>query len=220
MRATVLAGTGRYGDPWHPFLSTSSRLADLLRHAGFEVTVAEDVDEGLAHLDGVDLLVVNAGDPWHGGETGRGAPEASLDSVDAAVDRGIGVLAVHNAIASLRDYPHWRRLTGGDWVTGVSGHPPLGPARIRVHPSGPLAGMAVGFDVNDERYVDLVVDDDITVLADHEHEDTVHPLIWTREQGRCRIAYDALGHDGRSYDSPVHREIIRRLVLWATRAEG
>ncbi len=218
MRAMVLAGTGRYGDPWHPFVRTSARLADVLRDAGFAVTVTEDMDDGLARLDDVELIVVNAGDPWHNGETRRGAPPASVAALDAAVDRGIGVLAIHNAISSLRDYPRWRALLGGDWVTGVSGHPPLGPARIRVHPSGPLAGMALSFDVDDERYIDLVVDDDVGVLADHEHEGVVHPLVWTRVEGASRVAYDALGHDERSYDSSAHRDVVRRLALWATGA--
>src|SRR5690606_34509664 len=74
------------------------------------------------------------------------------------------------------------------------------------------------FTVADERYARLQLIGTAAVLADHEHEGIRHPLIWTREIGAARCAYDGLGHDTRSFDSEPHREIIRRLARWAARA--
>lgn len=225
-RALIAAGTGRYADPWHPFVATSHRIAAILEESGWAVAVTEDVDGALDALDGVDLLVVNAGDPWRNGETGRGAPEASTAGLDAALDRGIGVLAVHNAVSSLRDYPRWRALVGGDWVPEVSGHPPIGTARVLVRAEAhPLVRQLDGldedgaFELHDERYSDLVVDEDVLPLAEHvqERDGSRHPLLWAREVGAARLVYLALGHDERSYDSPVHAELIRRAARWTTR---
>ena len=39
LRAVVATGTGRYGDPWHPFPETSARVAAALRQDGWEVAV-------------------------------------------------------------------------------------------------------------------------------------------------------------------------------------
>lgn len=226
-RALVAAGTARYGDPWHPFVETGRRLAEIVGAAGFDVDFSTDVDDALTRLDGVELLVVNAGDPWRNGETGHGAPSPSLLGLDAALDRGIGVLAVHNAVSSLRDYPRWRGTVGGDWIPGVSGHPPFGTATVRViagaHPLiEDIPGVDAGtFELPDERYTHLVVDEDVTVLAEHvlAEDGSVHPLFWLREVGASRVVYDALGHNERSFASPTHLEFVTRAARWAARLD-
>ncbi|HEX5859309.1 MAG TPA: ThuA domain-containing protein, partial [Microbacterium sp.] len=156
--AVVAAGTGRYSDPWHPFLSTSRLIAGALEADGWTVALDDDLDHALASLDGADLLVVNAGDPWRNGETGHGAPEASTAGLRSALDRGIGVLAVHNAVSTLRDYPDWRAAIGGEWIEGRSFHPEISEATVRVVARHPITGAATAgasFALFDERYTDL-----------------------------------------------------------------
>jgi type 1 glutamine amidotransferase len=34
------------------------------------------------------------------------------------------------------------------------------------------------------------------------------------------VVYDGLGHDGRSFDSPGHRALLRRAVDWLTHEDG
>lgn len=225
MRAQVITGTGRYADPWHPYPATSERLAALLGSAGFDVAVDTDVDGALARLDGVDLLVVNAGDPWRseGEDPGRapvtGAPPASAEGLARALDRGIGVLALHAAIASLRDYPSWAPATGAVWLPGVSWHPPRGP--VRVHggtlPDGtPVPDVAAV----DELYQRLQPVGERHVVAWHEHDGRRVASAWVRRHGASRVAVDVLGHDAESYDSASHRALVTALARWATRAPG
>ena len=125
--AIILSGAGRYADPWHPFAETSAALAELVRDAGFTVQVADDPDAALAALDeSVRLIVVNAGDPLGpnaNAGTGAGAegdrptpPEASViaagdAALEAAIDRGVGILAVHAAASSLRDHATFAEVT-------------------------------------------------------------------------------------------------------------
>ena len=216
-RAVILTGAGRYADPWHPYAETTPRLVDILAEAGIAADVADDVDEGLAALDPPDLLVVNAGDSWRGSDPTRGVPAAARANLAAALDRGIGVLAIHAAISSLRDYDVWREALGGDWIVGTSGHPPIGEADVSIEPvPHPITAGLVDFSLFDERYTGLAVDPHVIVLASHRHEGTTFPLLWVREYGRSRLVYDALGHDSRSYDSPAHRELIQRAALWAS----
>ena len=268
MRALLAVGTGRYADPWHPFAENASAIGDLLADDGWTVTVDDDVDHALASLDGVDLLVVIAGDPWGpsadpapavesplversaagastppvverstagippvversaaGAETKRPIPPASSSGLRDAAQRGIGILALHAAVASLRDYPHWPALTGAIWLPGVSMHPPFEvAAEIRVLPH-PLTDGLIDFTVADERYAHLQFTGDVEVLADHEQDGQRHPLVFTREvatasDATTRVAVDLLGHDPRSYDSPSHRDLLRRLARWASASPG
>ncbi|MFT4210828.1 MAG: ThuA domain-containing protein [Microbacterium sp.] len=218
MKAVIAVGTGRYADPWHPYPAIADELATLLAEAGFEVTTEHDVDAAMAQLAGVDLLVVDAGDPWRDND-GASAP-GGLDrgALLRATERGTGVLALHSAASSLRDYDGWFELLGGEWVPGISWHPPYG--RVDVHTADvPGWEDLRDFAIDDEAYTDLRILDGDTVLAWHDRDGVHHPLVWLRETNGCRVAYDALGHDERSYAPGAHRELVAALARWAGRAE-
>jgi len=211
--ALVLSGSGRYADPWHPFARTSPLLAEVLTGAGFDTAIDDDVDAAMTRLDGVDLLVVNAGDPW-GHDRSSLAPAASVAGFDRALERGIGVLAVHCAVASLRDYPSWAPAIGGMWVPQASWHPEIGDVDIATAPL-PDGTTAPGFTVFDERYCRLQQFGDRIVVATHEAEGQRMPAAWVRTHGRAHVAVDTLGHDERSYGSAGHRDLIATLARWA-----
>lgn len=210
VRTVILSGTERYADPWHPFTETTARLTGILRGIGHDVTVREDVDAAMSSLVDADLVVVNAGDPWRGGE--RGADAAALAAFDAALDRGIGVLAMHCAVASLRDYPRWAGAVGAVWLPTLSFHPPFGRIVVDVEGGAPFA-------VEDERYCALQATGDRDVVAWHDGEGGHRePTAWRRVVGRSRVAVDALGHDARSYDAPGHVALVADLATWAAAA--
>jgi len=211
--AVIVSGGGHYADPWHPFAETSAALAAVVREAGFTVEINDDPDAALAALgDGVRLVVVNAGDPGDAPASPQAAAAAS--ALDRALDRGIGVLAMHAAAASLRAYPAYERLLGGRWVREVSWHPPFGEARVHVVGDHAVADGLADFTVLDERYTGLRVFGEIEPIAEHEEGGARHPLVWAREVGRSRIVYDALGHDARSFDSSAHRALITSALRW------
>lgn len=209
--ALIAAGTGRYADPWHPFPATSRLIAESLRADGWLADADLDVDGALTRLEGVDLLVVNAA----GSQPGDGPPEASRQGYADALARGIGVLAVHIGMGGLREYPGWRSLVGGEWKGGVSWHPDISDAEVRILDSDhPVTRGAGDFGLFDERYTDLVLDEGSRVLAAHELDDVLHPLVWVRE-GANRVVVSALGHDERSFDSAGHRALLARAARWA-----
>jgi hypothetical protein len=221
MRAIILSGSGRYDDPWHPYPETSALLAELARDAGFEVEVREDVDDALATLDDdVTLLVVNAGDP--DGPIPDGGDDGADDLVDpaaldAALERGIGILAMHAAASSLRDYGAFDRALGARWEPDESWHSPLGDASVHVVGNHPVREGIEDFTVQDERYADLHQYEVIEPIAEHVEGGIRHPLVWGRELGRSRLVFDALGHDTRSYDSAEHRVLISQALAWLSR---
>ena len=222
MRAVILSGAGRYADPWHPFAETSAALAGIVTGAGYRVEVSDDLLGGLAALEGVDLLVVNAGgpdSPLPEGAVDPGAPSdaeiaAASAGFEAALARGIGVLAVHAAVGTLPEAPAFGHALGARWVDGVSWHPPIGDARVHLVGAHPIAEGLADFTAFDERYSGLRLLEVIEPIAEHEQDGIRHPLIWARELGRSRLVYDALGHDARSYDSAAHRALLDRALTW------
>jgi uncharacterized protein len=212
-RSLILSGGGEYRDPWHPFAATSRRIADLLEAQGHEVEISESVAGSVADLRGWDLVAVNAA---AGPEADTGAAQAGLL---AALERGVGVLAVHVGATTLLRLPEWESVTGAAWVSGRSTHPKTGPCRIVTYPGRhPICATVDGFDLTDERYTYLRTAPDIVPLAVHEHDGGLHPLLWARVLGRSRVVTDALGHDERSYDSAAHCELISRAARWLTGA--
>jgi type 1 glutamine amidotransferase len=215
MRAVIASGGGRYSDPWHPFAETSSAVAAILSRAGFDVEIDDDVDGVMRALESVDLLVVNAGDPWRGQEHATPPAAASLDGFSRALEDGIGVLAMHAATASLRDYPAWGSAIGRIWVPGSSYHPDADVATVTglsLDDGTPVAG----FELHDERYCRLQPIGTSHVVATHESPDGPEPTAWTRIVGRSRVAVDLLGHDARSFESAGHQALIIQLARWLT----
>jgi hypothetical protein len=211
----LLGGTGRYVDPWHPFADTNAALSAVAREAGVDLDAAPDVDAALARLaEGPlpALVVVNLGQP----DDGRPVP------ADARAAAGLArllagptpVLAVHSAATCFPGSPVWEAGLGGIWVHGRTMHPPYGRARVEVtDPGHPITAGLSGFTLDDERYTHLRRSPAARVLLGHEHEGHRHPLLWvhTRSGGGTTV-YDALGHDGRSYESAAHRAVLRRAL--------
>jgi hypothetical protein len=215
-RALILSGAGRYADPWHPFAQTSACLAEILTGCGVSVTIATDVDAAMTRLDGVDLLVVNAGDA---SRNDLPVPDLSAARAGfaAALERGIAVLGTHTAAASLTDYPEWESVLGGRWLPERSMHPPIGPARVTLHADRhPVVAGLGDFDTVDERYSHLRVAADVVPLAAHTLDEVEHPLLWARTAGSSRVVYSALGHDARAYESAELRELLARAIRWLT----
>jgi type 1 glutamine amidotransferase len=229
----VVSGSGRYADPWHPLAETSGRVADILREQGHTVTVTDDVDHRLAALGDaqgseVDLLVLNVGagrtpEERAQVESSDQRPPASVSDADAAtragllahLERGRSLLALHVSSTSFGFMPEWESVLGGIWMRGTSMHPPYSLAHVEVATDAhPVVAGIRDFELNDERYSKLRVSPDAQELAWHRLDGARHPLLWVHRYAGARVVYDALGHDGASYDSPEHRAIVANAAAW------
>ena len=230
-KALLLSGAGRYADPWHPFAETSAALAGLLREAGFDVDIPDDVDAALAGLaqsaapDLPALLAINIGLP-RDGLPSPGTPDAAA-GLARWLESGRPLLVSHSSSTSFLDLPAWEAGLGGRWIRGTSMHPDYGPASICLQrDSGALVRGIGDFILPDERYSYLRTAPGITVHATHSHGGTEHPVMWSLERASNpdsaagnrpgRTFYDALGHDAASYESPEHRELLLRAIAWLT----
>jgi len=209
-RALVLAGRGRYGDPWHDHAATSHRVALELTAAGLDVDVRSTFPDALTDLTPADLLVVNAGRGTADDDDATWLPlhERVRDHTAA----GGPVLALHQAANTFGDSPWWERVVGGRWVEGTSWHPPQAVATFDVRPGHPLTDGLGPLVVDDERYTDLVVAPDAHVLVTHDEGGATHPVVWVAPGGRA--VYDALGHGVESYAAGARAALLRREARW------
>ena len=236
-RVLVLAGRGRYEDPWHDMAATSHRVAEVLSaptidgtddlgSPAYQVSVRGAFPDALDDLDpagdSVDLVVVN---------TSSGRPDPGFDGDDARwdgfherlrawADAGRPVLGLHQAANTFADSSDWERILGGRWVDGTSMHPEIGEADFTVTGAGhDLAGVLLDATSGtvtavDERYSYLTVAGSSTVLLTQQHDGIDHPVVWVSGAPGVRCVYDALGHDVRSYDSPSRQALLRAEVAW------
>lgn len=216
---TVVSGGGPYADEWHDFAATSARVARLVADLGHRVVVVDDVEATLAAPEG-DLLVANIGNPSP--PRPAGSVIAAADGVERFLAGGGALLALHISIGSLPDADPWARVLGGRWVWGSSWHPDLGAGTIRLRRDvdadvRPVVAGLADITVTDERYCDLSVADDVTVLGEHEEGGRSHPMIWARATATGRVVYDGLGHDVRSFDSASHVALLANAVRWLLR---
>lgn len=220
--AVILTGMDRYADPWHPFAETSLRLAEIAAGAGLDPEIVTDVDTALAAwrtAAAPDLVIANLGRP--GPAPDEGLARSALEGLETMLETA-PVLAVHAAANCFPDSPLWEEAIGGRWIPDVSGHPPLG--ELTVTRAGQVAGIDVpeSWQVTDERYLGLRTDPANHVLCTNpDTEGSLAPTIWVRERaGGPRGAYDALGHDARSYESAEHRAVLGDLMQWLIAPRG
>lgn len=206
------------GGMYHDFQATSEALAEVLAEVGVESEITDDIAGALEDPPEVHLITVNALRWRMRGERfadrrerdGFELPAHARTALLAHLERGGGLLAMHAACICFDDWPGWPRVLGATWNWERSFHPPVGWTTVRIRGGHPVVDGLRDFDVVDEIYSDLDMLPGVTPLADAEGQ----PMVWARPVRRGRLVYDALGHDVRSYDSPVHRELIQRAAMW------
>lgn len=215
-RILILAGRGRYEDPWHDHAATSHAVAGIIGDLG-AVEVRGLFRDALDDLDSVGLLVVNGG---------SGRRDADFDGSDADwlgfharladwARAGGAVLGLHQAANTFYDAPEWPAVLGGRWVPGESMHPPIGPARFEVAAGHPVTDGLADVEAFDERYCRLRVTPGARVLGTTQDDDgAAQPVLWVNEAHGGRSVYSGLGHDVRSFASVGHQELLRRSASW------
>lgn len=218
------------GGLYHPFEAACRTLTDVLAEVGFASDTTTDIHTGLSWLDdgGYDLLTVYAL-RWPMREDRFAADralwavtltDADKARIDAHLSSGRGILALHTAAISFDDWPRWRDIVGAGWIWGTSNHPPHGPVRVEMTAAQhPITQGLQGFGFPEEAYARMNLVDGIVPLATVQapSQETASPSLWARETEDGRVVYDALGHDSDSLNHPVHRRIVQRAALWATR---
>ena len=140
------------------------------------------------------------------------------------VAAGKGAVAVHGANIMGWDGDKiaeaWKplfKLFGSHYVSHGPGHHEGYHQVDVIAPEHPIMQGVSTFKLFDEYYEFNQHDDDIEVLATRTRADgTKCPIVYTRNVGKGRVVYVALGHDMRSWGEPPARQILRQALRWAS----
>lgn len=212
----ILAGRGRYEDPWHDHAAMSHLVAREVAELGCDVEVRSTFLESFGDLESFDLLIVNSG-------TGR--PDPDFDGDDAAwqpnheavrdfVASGRPLLGLHQAANTFADSLFWSALLGGRWIPGISMHPEADDATFVVVAQHPITAGLDKVTAFDERYSYLEVAPSSTVLVTQSHDDIDHAVVWTNESHGARVAYDGMGHGPVAFESESRVQLLRQEIEW------
>ena len=136
---------------------------------------------------------------------------AALDSLDAYLERGGGLLALHSASASYKEEPRFYEILGGQFVR----HGPVEEFAVQLStPEDEVFGKIPDFSVRDELY-----------RHEYDPENRIHvhtmvgeerePVVWTRRWGQGRVCYCSLGDTVGAVRHPQFHQILGRGLAWA-----
>jgi type 1 glutamine amidotransferase len=210
------------GAAFHEPETMAGIFADLLRADGFDVEVSPTLDSfiGLEKRTDLDLIVPS----WTAGTL----TDEQVDGVYEAVRRGVGLAGSHGGMCDAFMDHAWFYVTGGQFVAH-----PGGDVQYDVHIRDTDHFITSGisdYSLLSEQYY-MLVDPANHVLATTRFPDSPEgrgahkpngpvdmPVAWTRLHGEGRVFYHSVGHDVKSVTQPETLEMIRRGMLWASRA--
>ena len=168
--------------------------------------------EALAGYDGI-VLASTTGD----------LPVADREALMRWIEDGHALIGIHAAADTFHGYPAFLDLLGGEFEH----HGPQAKVHVivrdKAHPATRTLGDA--FDVFDEIYQYKRFDPARVhlLLGLDAHPETgapgPYPLAWTREAGKGRVFYTALGHRQDVIAAPWYRDHVRGGILWALRRQ-
>ncbi len=126
------------------------------------------------------------------------------------VNEGGGVLALHSAMASLKDNAEYQELLGGRFI----GHGKI--ERIDVNANDnthPISSDIFNFAVKDELYLHEY-DENNEIIFYAQSNDKDEPVMWTKKYGRGRVCYLSLGHCFQIWQHPEVKKIVRNSLIW------
>jgi hypothetical protein len=147
----------------------------------------------------------------------------------ALLERGVGLVSMHHAIAA---YPEWReyeKIIGATYVLKAQVRDGVKFARprwkhdvdmdIHVEPADhPITKGIEDFTINDETYRDWVYHEGNTLLLTTGDKLSNRQIAWTRRHGKARVFYIQLGHGRAAYRNETFRKIVARSIRWAAPA--
>jgi type 1 glutamine amidotransferase len=153
--------------------------------------------------------------------TGLSLPADAEKALQAFVEEGGGVVALHGASASFDGSAVWTRLVGGRFA----GHAP-GLFDLPVEVADPMHAVMAGigaFTCTDEEYCHRFPENVPRHViarfrerpANSRDRDGNRDVAWTREVGRGRVFYTALGHDEKSWRHPAWQKMVIQGILWS-----
>ena len=119
-------------------------------------------------------------------------------------------MSLHAATVASQTSPVLHALQGGVFVT----HPPQ--FSFTVYPlygEHPITTGVTAFAVHDEFYVQAY-DPSVEVLAVALDRGVAHPMVWSKQEEKGRVAHIAMGHDLGVWSLEPYQRLVLQAIAW------
>jgi len=203
------------GGQWHDFDGFAAALQSLFEPHGLQVVATYDLD-CLLHLDENQYDLVLGYTCLSSRLEGNNptAPErltdAQIDGLLGWIRSGGAFLALHAATVIGESNPALGDLIGGVFVS----HPPQ--FSFTVYPmfgEHPITAGIEAFTVRDEFYIETVTPDVRLHMVAFDRG-IAYPMVWSRSEGRGRVAHIAPGHSRAVWDCEPYQRLLLQAMAW------
>jgi type 1 glutamine amidotransferase len=151
--------------------------------------------------------------------SGYNLNDAQERALEKFVEDGGGIVAIHGASGSFGNSKVWLRLLGAKFTGHIPGTHMLNV--VILDNKHPITAGVGNFSIDDEEYKHRFAEVDKHVLArfrerpPQSDQKANMDILWTREIGKGRVFYSALGHGKEAWQNPVWQKLIVQDILWA-----
>ncbi|MEW6357839.1 MAG: HEAT repeat domain-containing protein [Planctomycetota bacterium] len=144
----------------------------------------------------------------------------------ALLDRGVGVVTLHHALADYQDWPEFKKIAGGKFRSremvedGVT-YPKSGwkdDVRWRVHiadPEHPITKGMEDFEITEETYCRYGVEPNVHVLLTTDEPTSEKAVGWCGTYRKSRTFAVQLGHGPSAHTNGNYRWLVAQAIRWA-----
>ena len=148
--------------------------------------------------------------------------EAEKDAYMKLTDYGTGFLFLHHSLASYQDWDKFWKIRGGGYYRS---NPPDSIKDMRykhdldllveiLDPNHPITLGMKDFEIHDEGYSNIFINDEITPLLKTRNPDCAEVIAWTNNFNNSKIVYLMGGHDRVAFENENYRELIRNSLSY------
>lgn len=127
------------------------------------------------------------------------------------IQSGKALIPIHSASFCFQNSDWYIEAVGGQFSTHGED---VFAAKI-VKPDHPAMKGLTEFESWDESYVHTKVNPDIEVLMERVDGEKREPYTWTRNEGKGRVFYTALGHNEKTWEKSEFQTLVANGILWA-----
>jgi hypothetical protein len=213
----VLVVTGGHGFKHKPFFQVFEDMPGVeFAHAKQGKTATPYERDDLLSYDSVVLY-----------DMVQNITEEQKKAFLSLLDKGVGLVVLHHALASYQGWPKYEEVVGGKFLLkpgtvdgktvkrSVWGHLEL--TLNVVDKDHPITKGLEDITWHDEYYGKCRVSDDVTVLLTTECPKSQPQVMWCKEAGKSRVVYLMGGHGPGVYKRPEYRTLVANSIRWTAR---
>jgi type 1 glutamine amidotransferase len=143
----------------------------------------------------------------------------------ALMDKGVGLVILHHAIAAYPSWPEFDQILGGryhlkdeefngalrkrcTWKDDVD-------YKVRVEdPSHPIVAGLTDFAVKDETYKGYTLLPETKLLLTTDEKLNNNSLAWTKTYRQSRVCFIQLGHGPATFAQKEYRQLVAQAIRW------